>query len=723
MDNKKPALFLAIAFLFAFGHNGFGQRWNQSSKTENLIALIQSFKKEEQDFQYKVGASKTATAALLPVKQLDGTVVALQAMGTDGTPLYYSTLTSPTATVSRASSMYYGGTLDLGISGQGMQVGVWDAGIALESHQEFGNRVTKADGSTTVDFHATMVTGVLASSGIQKEAQGVAFEATVLSHNWTRDRIEVAEAAANGLLLSNHSYGIRSDRVPDWYFGSYIKISQDWDNIMYHAPYYLMVSASGNAQNSQDNEAPIYGKTTDGFDLLLGFTTSKNGIVVAGADTSFNGNGILQNAQVSSYSSFGPTDDGRIKPDIAGDGGLIRSTSDNGVSSYSTLRGTSMAAPGVTGSLLLLQSYHEELFGNYMKAASLKGLTLHTADDVGALGPDYKMGWGIINTKRAAEVLSNHGYRSLITETTLRYGESYSITVSANEKEPLMASISWTDPASEFINEGLLNDAAPVLVNDLDLRITKNGATYEPWLLDPSKSGSPAATGDNKVDPFERVEVLQPKGLYTITVTHKGDLVNDAQSFSLILTGISQTDCVLVPPSDIFMDQPTENSISWFWEAQPETLYEIQTQELGTEIWDSQLTWENTVAMDSLEIGTSYKLRLRTLCAATLTSEFSETLEFEFQGTETKLKTAAKEKEVTNGSLTIYPNPADALIQINDAIMDHGASYVITSLSGFVVKQGVVSERGINVADLATGVYLLSIGNGQQTKTSKFFKK
>ena len=723
MDNKKTSLLLAIVFLFAFAYKGFGQAWDQGPKTEKLLALIQSFKKEEQEFQYKVRASKEATASLLPVKQLDGTVVALQALGTDGTPLYYGTLATPTATVSRASSMYYGGTLDLGITGQGMQVGVWDAGIALESHQEFGNRVTKADGSSTVDFHATMVTGVLASSGIQKEAQGVAFGAQVLSHNWTRDRIEVAEAAANGLLLSNHSYGIRSDRVPDWYFGSYIKISQDWDNIMYHAPYYLMVSASGNARNSQDNEAPVYGKTEDGFDLLLGFTTSKNGIVVAGADTNFDGNGILQNAQVSSYSSFGPTDDGRIKPDIAGDGGLIRSTSDNGITSYSTLRGTSMAAPGVTGSLLLLQSYHEELFGNYMKAASLKGLALHTADDIGALGPDYTMGWGVINTKRAAEVLSNHGYRSLITETTLGSGESYSITVSANEIEPLIASISWTDPASEVINEGLLNETVPVLVNDLDIRITKNGTTYHPWLLDPSKSGSPATTGDNRVDPFERVDVLQPKGLYTITVTHKGDLVSDAQSFSLILTGISETDCVLVPPTDIFMDQPTEKSISWFWEEQPETLYEIQTQEVGTEIWDSQLTWENSFAMDSLNIGSSYKLRMRTLCAATLTSEFSETLEFEFKGTETTLKTTATKEAVKSESLTIYPNPAEELIQVNDAIMDHGASYVIASLSGFVVKQGIVSERGINVADLATGVYLLSIGNGQQTKTSKFFKK
>ena len=60
------------------------------------------------------------------------------------------------------------------------------------------------------------------------------------------------------MLVSNHSYGIKTDRVPDWYFGSYIKVSQDWDKIMHNAPYYLMVSAAGNSQNSYDNELPNY---------------------------------------------------------------------------------------------------------------------------------------------------------------------------------------------------------------------------------------------------------------------------------------------------------------------------------------------------------------------------------------------------------------------------------------------------------------------------------
>ena len=101
-----------------------------------------------------------------------------------------------------------------------------------------------------------------------------------------------------------------------------------------------------------------------------------------------------------------------------------------------------MAAPGVTGSLLLLQQYHEELFGTYMKAAMLKGLALHTADDVEAKGPDYKMGWGVMNAKAAAEVLQNREYTTILNEESLTEGETFSFTVVANGSEPLVASLS-----------------------------------------------------------------------------------------------------------------------------------------------------------------------------------------------------------------------------------------------------------------------------------------
>src|SRR5690606_5357255 len=381
--------------------------------------------------------------------------------------LYYTTLEDPATRKGTANSLYASkGLMDLGLHGQGMEVGIWDAGVALGSHQEFDGRAIPADGATEVTLHATLVTGNLISSGIQAAAQGVAHGAVARTHDWARDKIEAAQAAAAGMLLSNHSYGILSDRVPDWYFGAYIQVSRDWDKIMYNAPYYLMVAAAGNAQKSGDNAAPNHGAAADGFDMLLGFTTAKNGLTVAAAETRMDPGGSI-NAKVAPYSSFGPIDDGRIKPDLAGNGSNILSTSSQSNSSYQVSAGTSMAAPGVTGSLLLLQQLHQENFGSYLRAASLKGLVLHSAYDVGSSGPDYKMDWGVINAQGATELLQNLEYSSLLKEGSLAQGESHTLSVTAQGDGPLMVSLSWTDPDGHAVNQGELNSTLAALVNDL----------------------------------------------------------------------------------------------------------------------------------------------------------------------------------------------------------------------------------------------------------------
>jgi hypothetical protein len=70
-------------------------------------------------------------------------------------------------------------------------------------------------------------------------------QSRVRGYMWNNDIAEATSAAANGMLLSNHSYGYRSDMVPDYYFGAYIQESRDWDELMYDAPFYLMVVAAG----------------------------------------------------------------------------------------------------------------------------------------------------------------------------------------------------------------------------------------------------------------------------------------------------------------------------------------------------------------------------------------------------------------------------------------------------------------------------------------------
>ncbi|USD26773.1 S8 family serine peptidase [Flagellimonas marinaquae] len=685
-----------------------------------ISSLISDFESEHQNKRQKIEELIKTKGLFASKNKGDGTQIALEDIGSDGTPLFYTTLNDPASQTSRAHTLYDNGLLNLGLTGSNMEVGVWDSGIALSSHQEFDTRAYKNDNSTEVSLHATLVTGNLISAGVEPNAKGVAYNAKALSHDWSRDKIEVAQAAANGLLLSNHSYGILSDRVPDWYFGAYIKATQDWDRIMYNAPYYLMVTAAGNARQSNDNASPNFGKTSDGFDLLLGFTTSKNGLTIAGANTEIDNKGNLKNVSVAGYSSFGPVDDGRVKPDLAGDGGNILSTSSSTNSSYQVSAGTSMAAPGVTGSLLLLQQYHEELFGKYMKAATLKGLALHTADDVDAKGPDYKMGWGVMNAKSAAEVLQNKDYTSLVNEESLINGDTYSLTVTALENHPLIASISWTDPESENINRGDLNSTTAALVNDLDIRITKDGKNYFPWKLNPARANDPATLGDNKVDPFERIEIENAKGTYTITVSHKGRLKNGIQDFSLIVSGAQISNCSIEVPTGFEIKNSTEAGTTLSWSNADETLFEFQYKSIDSDNWSNELIWENSFNLDLLETGKVYEARVRSICTENAVSEFSETIEFEFNGIETVLIQNTPMYVPQQLSISVYPNPTVDYLNVNGEL-SKDAEFSIVTTSGNVIKKGK-TQGSINVSSISSGLYVLVIQDYSGIKSTKFYK-
>jgi len=736
MDYRKPKGTRNLSTLFLVPI--LCTTWMAAAQSDALKQIMQQeydFSKigalhVDLEFDYEQNRQKTLALAkknswAFKETLSNGTKVALHEVGTDGSPIYYETYADNASRTSRAYTLHTNGLLKLDLNGAGMQVGVWDAGVALTTHQEYDNRALVGDTGSDVDGHASMVTGSLISSGIRKEAQGVAYAANVITNDWSRDKIEVAQAAANGLLLSNHSYGIKSDRVPDWYFGSYIKVTQDWDRIMYNAPYYLMVNAAGNAQKRNDNEDPIAGTTADGFDLMLGFTLAKNSLTIAAAHTKIDRKGNLKEASVSPYSSFGPVDDGRIKPDIAGDGSSIFSTSAQTNKSYSTSSGTSMATPSVTGALLLLQEYHEQLYGTYMRAATLKGLALHTADDVDNSGPDYKMGWGIMNSKNAAELLRNNDFSSYMEETSLEENQVFSLEVVANGNEKLMASISWTDPASEIVNRGTLNDITPALVNDLDIRITQNGTAIYPWKLKATHPNAPAAQGDNNVDPFERVEIPNAKGSYTITVTHKGRLTNGLQHFSLLVSGVVMTNCHLEAPEGLVLTEPKTKELSLTWNAVEDALYEVQYRKLTEETWQTSYVSSPSAVFKDLQIDAAYVLRLRTFCSQNIASEYSLEYQFSFLGEATEIGPLDTRERLSTESeikFSIYPNPAVEHINLYNETSET-AQYMMVSVSGIALRSGAAKNAKINVADLATGLYIIQVQDGNGKRSAKFYKK
>ncbi len=725
---------LPVLMLFAIGNITFATAQTKESKrriaseysARNLSSVRARFIKEFDAKQIKLNAYAKANGLKLSEKLATGEDVSLVDIGEDGTPLYYSTFSDNTSAISRANTLYEGGLLDLGISGEGMQVGIWDSGVALPTHQEYNSRATITDETSTISDHATMVLGTMISSGVKSKAKGVAYSATAITNDWSSDKVEVISAAADGLLLSNHSYGIQPTNVPDWYFGAYIQVSQDWDEIMYNAPYYLMVTAAGNAQISKYNDDPIYGTNSDGFDLLLGFSTSKNGINVAAVDTNVDSDGNLKDAEVASYSSLGPIDDGRIKPDIAGCGANIYSSEATDNTSYDTYTGTSMAAPGITSTMLLLQEYYANLNSTYMKAATLKGLVLHSADDVNEKGPDYKMGWGVINAKNAAEIIKNDEFSSLITEETLIQDETYTYTIEAEEGETLYASISWTDPAGTYINKGELNNTTAALVNDLDIRITdENNNVYFPWKLNAKAASADATKGDNLVDPFEKVEIENASGTYTITVSHKGEITNNIQNFSLIVSNVSLTTCTATAPEEISIATVEETEITVDWKTIEDAFYEVQYKEENSEEWTTLFPEENTIQLEGLTVGSTYEVKVRTNCSMNIFSDYSTVKTFVFNGlaTDTNFELTTEELAIQEQlKYTVYPNPTVEQIQINGELSDN-AYYSIVSSSGTILKNGKVDDdEAIQVNNLSSGLYSLTIFEDGEQHSMKFIK-
>lgn len=487
------------------------------------------------------------------IKNEDGSVDELVKLAADGSPLYYSTSNVNAAKSTRTNFLNTGGGLGLNLNGQNMIARVWDGGKVRASHQEFGGRVTVVDdvaGPNGNNFHATHVTGTIIAAGVDLNAKGMAPVAQARTFNWTNDSTEALSEVQQGMLISNHSYGVplvsNGQPLATWYIGAYSDESYEWDEVAYNSPYYLQVASAGN-----DGQVVNGNPSTIGYDKLTGNKVSKNNLVVANAqDAVIGANGVLTSVAINSSSSQGPADDSRIKPDITGNGTNVYSTYETSNTAYGTISGTSMASPNVAGTLLLLQQHYKNVNNRFMKAATLKALACHAADDAGRPGPDVVFGWGLLNAKKAAETITNNGLSTVISEEKLAQGQTFTMNVNASGNLPLQASIAWTDLPG-IVNNGTLNSTTPALVNDLDIKITKNNTTFYPYRLTSNAGANAVATGTNDVDNIEKVDVANATGSYTITVTHKGTLQNGPQNFGLVVTGVTSSFAL----TDVSLDQ------------------------------------------------------------------------------------------------------------------------------------------------------------------------
>jgi len=544
----KKSLLLLI--LIVFTQHVFSQSREErreitaSYNLENLKTLKQNFAKF-----YKVEKRKAIQYAQqnnipLVLTSENGKISVLEQVLDDGTLIYVQTFNAGAANTVNTNQVYSGGNKGLSLDGSGIVLGIWDGGIVRASHQELVGRVTQLDNPNGLSTHATHVAGTMIASGVNPSAKGMAFAAELSAFDFGNDLAEMTNEAMNGMLVSNHSYGLNPASIPNSFFGAYLPFAADVDQLVFNAPNYLPVFSAGNSRNAPPSQGGPFNDTKNGFDLISGKNLAKNILSVANV-LEVNNYVSASSVTMSSSSSWGPTDDGRIKPDISAKGTNVFSSVATSDDNYGSLSGTSMASPGISGSLGLLHQHHNNMYNSFLNAASMRALIIHTAREAGsASGPDYKFGWGLLDTGAAADVITNKNFTSIIEENTLNQGATYSITVEAlAPNQPLVASIAWTDPAGTTQNVSIADDPTPRLINDLDIKITApNGFTqFLPWKLDVTSPNAAATTGDNIVDNIEKIEVQNPVGQYTIEVSHKGTLQNLSQDYSLVVTGVAES--------------------------------------------------------------------------------------------------------------------------------------------------------------------------------------
>ncbi len=520
-------------------------------------------------------------------REKNGKIVSLQGTDALGFPIYLQTNNNIiAAATTQTTAVYSGGSLGLILSGSSAnmagKLGIWDGGSIYAAHQEFvGKTVTMLDNSATISDHTTHVAGTLIAKGVYAPARGMAFGASgLIAYDFNNDLSEMAANAAM-LLVSNHSYGYlagwsyNTDVTPnrwEWYglpgdtedykFGYYDTNAQSYDKIAYNAPYYLIVAAGG---NSRGETGPAVGDTyygyqsrtsstivnkgarpatisnNDGYDVVTAPAVAKNVLAVGAVNPLPFGPATASDIAIAYFSSWGPTDDGRIKPDICGDGVNVTSAGTTSTDAYAIMSGTSMATPNVSGSIFLLQEYYaQKNAGSFMRAATLKALVCHTAFDAGNIGPDYMYGWGLLNTAKAAQAITDNGVKSIISENSLAQGQTQTLNIVASGNGPLIASIAWTDPEATPGAAGIVDDPTIKLVNDLDVKVNQGTTVFKPWILNPASPATAAITGDNIRDNMEQVYIANavPGRSYTITINHKDTLVRGPQAYSLIVTGV-----------------------------------------------------------------------------------------------------------------------------------------------------------------------------------------
>lgn len=424
------------------------------------------------------------------------------------------------------------------LDGSGIDVLIYDGGLIDQSHSDFGGRVVVGE-SGPVEGHPTHVAGTVGGDGSQSDGayRGMAPAVRLISYEFNYDGSGVflytnpGDIEANyeeaihtyGADVSNNSIGsnVALNGFPCEYEGDYGATSILIDTIVrggLGVPFPI-VWANGNERG--------YGRCGTAFNTTAPPACAKNSIAVGALNTNDD--------SMTAFSSWGPADDGRLRPDVCAGG--CQSGGDGGITScmpgdsYGAACGTSMSSPVTTGVVaLLLQDWRAEYpdLGDPLPS-TIKALLIHNARDIGNEGPDYMYGYGLVQAVETVENLRSGSWLEDVTDQ----GEINTHYLNVPAGTGLVrVTLAWDDaPGTAGVE--------PNLTNDLDLIVTDpDGIRYYPWTLDPEVPEAPALrTAEDHTNNTEQVLVeggLVP-GIWIVEVA--GIAVPEGpQSYSMALT-------------------------------------------------------------------------------------------------------------------------------------------------------------------------------------------
>ncbi len=517
------------------------------------------------------------------------------------------------------------------------------------------------DGAQDVDSgHGTHVAGSVLSDGSASGLGKGSAPAASLVFQSVEDYIEpfgLCAASPDGYYLTglpddledllqqayNAGARIHSDSWGSDAAGDYTADAASVDNFMWSNQDFLMTTSAGNAGVDNNNNGVVDADSTgspataknvltvgasendraDDFPCDTDLTYVSNDAYQAGETcSSMGGTNILGTAgqrwgfgaeplasditagnaeQMAPFSSRGPTDDGRIKPDIVAPGTWILSgysslyqqgygttvNPQNGAfqsdawgmpisTDYKYMGGTSMSNPIAAGAAAVVRDFYNKAHSHNASGALVKATLINSAvdlldenndgvDDNDFPIPNIHEGWGRIDAANATD-----GSAEFDDNTSgLTTGGSQNYTFDSDGTTPFKVTLVWADfPSTET--------ASSNLVNDLDLTVSGPGGTYLGNVF--SNGWSTTGGSADRVNNVENVYLETPAaGTYTVTVSGF-NVPFGPQPFAIVVEGAGTT--TAQPPvasftsscTDLscdFTDTSTDlnnNIVSWSWE-------------------------------------------------------------------------------------------------------------------------------------------------------------